>query len=85
MTWQWRLNNDNSYYALNGYWITTPNTRLTKFVTDTDEDELLAAAKNAITYYNLAGYTVLALFAADKSAGYNYPIIVGDSELYPTY
>jgi hypothetical protein len=85
VTWQWGLNNDNSYYALNGYWITTPNTRLTKFVTDTDEDELVAAANNAIKYYNLAGYTVLALFAADKSAGYNYPIIVGDSELYPTY
>lgn len=85
VTWQWGLNDDNSYYALSGYWITTPHTRLTKFVTDTSEDEMVAAANNAIKYYNLAGYTLLAIFAADKSAGYNYPIIVGEDELYPTY
>ena len=85
ITWQWGLNDDNSYYALNGYWITTPHTGLTKFVTDTSVDELLTAANQAIFYNKLTGYTVFAMFAADKSAGYNYPIIVGSSELYPTY
>ena len=24
ITWQWGLNNDNSYYVLRGQWITTP-------------------------------------------------------------
>jgi hypothetical protein len=83
VTWQWGLNADNSYYALHGYWATTPYTKLTKFVTDTSPDELLAAANRAIEYYKLAGSSVLGIFAADSSAGYNYPIIVGDSLLYP--
>jgi hypothetical protein len=83
VTWQWGLNADNSYYKLNGYWITTSHTSLQKFVTDTDEAEMLAAANRAIAYYNRAGYSVIGLFAADSSAGYNYPIIVGESELYP--
>ncbi len=85
VTWQWGFNGDNSYFELTGYWIKTAHTGLTKFVTDTDEAELLAAAEKAIEYYKLTGYTVLALFAADKTAGYNYPIIVGDAELYPSY
>lgn len=85
VTWQWGLNADNSYYTLNGYWIKTPQTGLTKFVTDTSQDEMIRAANRAIDYYKLAGYSVLAMFAADKSAGFNYPIIVGDAELYPTW
>ncbi|WP_141841926.1 hypothetical protein [Humibacillus xanthopallidus] len=84
VTWQWGLNADNSYYKLNGYWITTPHTRLQKFVTDTDEAEMMAAANRAIAYYNRTGYSVIGLFAADSSGGYNYPILVGESELYPT-
>jgi hypothetical protein len=84
-TWQWALNDDSSWFELTGYWITTPYSKLTKFVTDTSLDDLLTAANKAISYYNLTGYAVVALFAADKSAGYNYPIIVGSAELYPTY
>ena len=41
VTWQWGLNNDNSYYVLNGKWIATPYTGLTKFVTNTSQAELV--------------------------------------------
>ncbi len=81
--WQWGLNNDNSWYKLNGSWHKTPYTKLQKFLTDTSESEIIGAAKNAINYYGMDGYNVLAIFAADKSAGYNYPIVVGDRELFP--
>ncbi len=83
--WQWGLNNDNSWYKLNGSWHTTPYTKLTKFLTDTSENEIIGAAKNAIRYYEMAGYEVVAVVAADKKAGYNYPIVVGDKELFPKY
>lgn len=83
-TWQWGLNADNSYYSLRGYWIKTPHTALTKFVTDTSQDEMARAAQQAIDYYKLGGYHLVAILAADKTAGFNYPIIVGEAELYPT-
>jgi hypothetical protein len=85
VTWQWGLNNDNSYYVLNGKWIATPYTGLTKFVTNTSQAELVGAANNAIRYYKLAGYTVQSIFAADSGAGYNYPIVAGSTELYPKF
>ncbi len=85
VTWQWGLKSDDSSYALKGYWITTPHTGLTKFVTTTGEADLAAAADRAKAYHQLSGWTLLAVFAADRSAGFNYPIIVGDAELYPTY
>lgn len=85
VTWHWGLNNDNSYYVLNGNWITTPYTGLTKFVTSASQADLLAAANNAIAYYKLAGYTLQSMFAADSGAGYNYPIVAGGTELYPKY
>jgi hypothetical protein len=85
VTWHWGLNNDNSYYVLNGNWITTPYTGLTKFVTSASQADLVAAANNAIAYYKLAGYTLQSMFAADSGAGYNYPIVAGGTELYPKY
>lgn len=83
VTWYWGLNNDDSYYQLNGFWITTQYTKVQKFVTDTSPEEMLAAAANALKYYNKTDYSVIAVFAADKSGGYNYPIVVGDSTWYP--
>ena len=85
VTWQWGLNSDNSYYVLRGTWVTTPYTGLTKFVTSASQQEMAAAANNAIAYYKLAGYTLQSMFAADGSAGYNYPIVTGGTELYPKY
>jgi hypothetical protein len=83
VTWYWGLNNDNSYYQLNGFWITTQYTKLQKFVTDTSPEEMLAAAQNALKYNNKTDYSVIGVFAADKNAGYNYPIVVGDSTWHP--
>ena len=85
VTWQWGLNSDNSYYVLRGAWVTTPYTGLTKFVTSAGQQEMAAAADNAIAYYKLSGYTLQSMFAADSSAGYNYPIVAGGTELYPKY
>lgn len=83
VTWYWGLNNDDSYYKLNGSWATTPYTKLQKFFTNTSQGEIIAAANKAMSYYKLDGYGILAIFAATKSAGYNYPIVVGDTELFP--
>jgi hypothetical protein len=83
VTWYWGLNNDDSYYKLNGSWGKTPYTKLQKFFTATGQSEIVAAANRAMSYYKLDGYTLLAVLAADKSAGYNYPIVSGDTELYP--
>jgi hypothetical protein len=83
VTWYWGLNNDNSWYSLNGSWATTPYTKLQKFFTGTSFSEIIAAANNAKAYYSLDGYGLIAVFAASKSAGYNYPIVSGDTELFP--
>ncbi|MGJ7440369.1 hypothetical protein [Aquipuribacter sp. MA13-6] len=85
VTWQWGLNADNSWYKLRGRWITTPFTGLTKFLTSTSEGELTAAANQAIQYYKLSGYTLRGMFAADGAGGYNYPILIGTTELYPKF
>ena len=85
VTWQWGLNSNNSYYVLSGAWITTPYTGLTKFVTSASRSELIAAANKSIGYYNRTGYTLQSMFASDGAGSYNYPIVIGGTELYPKY
>ena len=85
VTWYWGLNNDNSYYKLNGSWGTTPYTKLTKFFTSTNSSDIGNAAQNAKNYYNLGSYSLFAIFAADSSSGYNYPVVANGQELYPDY
>ena len=85
VTWRWGLNADNSWYVLKGTWVRTPFTGLTKFVTNTGVAELTTAADKTMQYYNLSGYTLRAMFAADGLGGYNYPVVAGGVELYPKY
>lgn len=81
--WQWALNNDNSYYKLNGSWFTTPYTKIQKYMTSTSLADIQSAATAAQTYYNLTGAMLIGIFAADSSAGHNYPIVASGNELYP--
>jgi hypothetical protein len=84
VTWYWGLNNDNSYFKLNGEWRTTPYTKLQKFFTQTSSSEIRKTAVQAQDYYQLTGYSLLGIFAADKAAGYNYPVVVNNTEeLFP--
>lgn len=86
VTWQWGLNNDNSYYKLNGDWKKTPYTKLTKFFTQTSTSDIMNAAAKAQSYYNLDGYSLVGIFAAESSSGYNYPVVVNSTEeLFPAY
>jgi hypothetical protein len=86
VTWQWGLNNDDSYYKLNGDWKKTPYTKLTKFFTQTSKTDITNAAAKAQSYYGLDGYSLVGIFAANGSSGYNYPVVVNNSEeLYPAY
>ena len=86
VTWQWGLNNDNSYYKLNGEWKKTPYTKLTKFFTQTSTSDIMNAAAKAQSYYNLDGYSLVGIFAAESSSGYNYPVVVNSTEeLFPAY
>lgn len=85
-TWYWGLNNDNSFYKLNGSWYKTPYTKLEKFLVDGGSlEEIDRAAGNAQRYYQLGSWKLLAIFAANTSSGSNYPIVVGDTELYPKF
>jgi hypothetical protein len=84
-TWQWGLAPGNQWYAIVGSWQTTPHTKLQKFFTDTAAGPLTDACNRASSYYKLKGYTLFAYFAADGSAGYNYPIVSCGVELYPRY
>jgi len=81
--WQWGLNDDNSYYKLNGSWLTTPYTKIQKFMASTSFEDIQRAASASQVYYNLTGAALIGIFAADSTAGYNYPIVASGSELYP--
>jgi hypothetical protein len=83
-TWYWGLDNSDQYYKLNGEWRPTPYTKIQKFFTQTTKSEIVARAERAKTYYNLEGYELVGIFAADSAVGSNYPIVVNDGEeLYP--
>ena len=45
----------------------------------------MAAANNAIRYYQRTGYTVEAVLAADSSSGYSYPIVSNGLQLFPRF
>ncbi|HVJ63364.1 MAG TPA: hypothetical protein VM555_11720 [Tahibacter sp.] len=84
--WYWGLTSDSQWYALPGDWQKTPHTKLQKFFTTANQGAVTTACANASTYYGLVGYTLQSAFAADKGAGYNYPIIFGgNTELWPQY
>lgn len=86
VTWKWGLTSDSGWFSLPGEWQTTQYTKLQKFFSTASQSAVTTACSNSATYYGLVGYTVMAAFAADMSAGYNYPIVVGgNTELYPQY
>lgn len=86
ITWHWGLNSDKSWYSMPGEWKKTTYTKLEKFFATVGQNDITNACSNSQTYYGLVGYSLMAAFAAQKSAGYNYPIIVnGNTELYPQY
>lgn len=84
-TWKWGLAPGNQWYQLSGNWQTTPYSKLQKFFTPTSTGPMNDACSRSKAYYSLAGYDVFAYFAADSSAGYNYPIVSCGVELYPQY
>lgn len=84
--WYWGLTSDSQWFALPGDWQKTPHTKLQKFFTTTNQNAVTSACANSATYYGLVGFTLQSAFAADKGAGYNYPIIFGgNTELWPQY
>ena len=84
--WYWGLNTDSSWYAMPGDWQKTPQTKLEKFFTTASQSNITSACSNSQTYYGLVGYSLMAAFASQKSAGFNYPIIFnGNTELWPQY
>lgn len=84
--WYWGLTSDSAWYQLPGNWQKTPYTKLEKFFSTASQSDVTSACTNSSTYYGLVGYTFTAAFAAQKSAGYNYPIVIGgNTELWPQY
>lgn len=85
-TWYWGLTSDSAWYALSGNWQKTTYTKLEKFFSSASQSDITTACSNSSTYYGLVGYTFVAAFASQKSAGYNYPIVIGgNTELWPQY
>lgn len=82
--WEWGLTPNNQYYTFSGDWKTTQYTKLQKFFTSVDQGQLTTACSQADAYYQNGG-SLVAYFSASKSGGYNYPIVLGDTELYPGY
>lgn len=86
ITWYWGLTGDSAWYQLPGTWQKTPYTKLEKFFSTASQSDITSACGNSSTYYKLVGYTFVAAFAAEKAAGYNYPIVIGgNTELWPQY
>lgn len=84
-TWYWGLTSASAWYSLPGNFQTTPYTKLEKFFSTASQGDITSACANSATYYGLVGYNLLAAFAATKKAGYNYPIVINNVELYPQY
>ncbi|MEO5627026.1 MAG: hypothetical protein ABIQ70_13550, partial [Dokdonella sp.] len=85
-TWYWGLTSDSAWFQMSGNWQKTPYTKLEKFFSSASQSDMTSACSNSSTYYGLVGYTFVAGFAAQKAAGYNYPIVIGgNTELWPQY
>ena len=89
-TWRWGLNNDKrkTYFVMNGEYKKTPFTRNEKFFTAITKSSVDNACATSKSYYNIK-QPYIAGFAANSSAGYNYPIVTVNgstyTELYPQW
>lgn len=81
--WQWALAPGNAWFAMDGEWNKTQFTKLEKFFTDTTQSTIHDACLRAQSYYGESGQ-LFGMFAATSSTGYNYPIVTGGVELFPS-
>lgn len=77
-TWYWGLKGNNAWYTMNGEWVRTPQTKLMTFEAQTTRNDILSSCANSRRYYDLGGYQVVGVYAADKSTGSNYPIYINN-------
>ena len=82
-TWQWGLNGNNGWYELGGRWVKTNETRIERFETSTNRNDIVGSCINSQKYYAKSDYRISGIYAADKSAGYNYPIYANGQEVTP--
>ncbi len=66
-TRHWRLNDDNSYFKLNGEWKTTPNTKLANSSPTHSLGDYRESDKG-LELNNLDGYDLVAIFALTAAA-----------------
>ncbi|MBK1987656.1 hypothetical protein A0J48_008925 [Sphaerospermopsis aphanizomenoides BCCUSP55] len=76
-TWQWGLNPASNWYVLNGRWDRSHG-GITRFVTNTSKHEIIESCRKSQQYYNLNGYRIEGIYAANSSAGSNYEIVARD-------
>ena len=75
-TWHWGLNDDNSWYALEGSWI--DGNTMFQLDGNITMDDLRKAARNSVKYYGPPEATLKALYASDSSLGQNHKILLHD-------
>lgn len=76
-TWQWGLRESNDWYKLDGRWINDNGNY--RFETSTSRDEIIESCRRSQRYYNRG--EIKNVYAANSSAGSNYPIIANGQEV----
>jgi hypothetical protein len=79
-TWQWGLNQDNSWYKLGGSWKARGSDR---FETPISRNEIIASCTRSQHYYGHSGKKLVGVFAANSSVGRNYVIYANGEEVRP--
>ncbi|NCJ06249.1 hypothetical protein GS597_06905 [Synechococcales cyanobacterium C] len=74
ITWRWGLQQNNSWYQMNGRWIMTPRTGVMTFESQMSQQNIMDSCANSQRYYQLTGYRIVGAYAADDKASKNYQI-----------
>jgi hypothetical protein len=79
-TWQWGLNDDESWFELRGSW---EERGITKFLTSQSRDEIVRSCQKSQEYYGHGDKRLINVYAANSSVGHNYAIHSNGQEVNP--
>ncbi len=76
-TWRWGLQPDNNWYEMAGTWENRRHTGTTYFnPSSASSTAIIQSCIASRNYYELTGYELIGVYAADSAAGSNYSIRV---------
>ncbi|WP_299015481.1 SGNH/GDSL hydrolase family protein [uncultured Photobacterium sp.] len=81
-SWEWALNDDGSYYTVNGYWYSSHlYSFMNMFFTDTPQEEIKAQCEKTLGVEHEAAD--ITFFASDYKYSYNHSFWTNDSSNQP--